>query len=149
MQRWYSLEEGPEGAVQSVEEGTLVRVHLRVATHQTRHYVAIEDPLPAGLEPVDTTLKTSGSSPRSRRASKRGRWASVFDRTERRDDRVRLFADRLPIGVHHFSYLARATTAGTFAQPPAHAEEMYTPEVSGRSRGGVFYVHPAAEISQR
>jgi len=32
---------------------------LRLATHQPRHYVVIEDPLPAGLEPVDSRLKTS------------------------------------------------------------------------------------------
>ena len=35
---------------------------------------------------------------------------------------------------------ARPTTAGTFIRPPAHAEEMYNPAVSGRSDGGTFEV---------
>ena len=56
-----------------------------------------------------------------------------FDRVERHDDRVLLFATRLAEGEHVFSYLARATTAGTFRTAPAHAEEMYEPEVFGRT----------------
>jgi uncharacterized protein YfaS (alpha-2-macroglobulin family) len=36
-------------------------------------------------------------------------------------------------GVYEYSYIARATTPGTFIAPPAKAEEMYSPEVFGRS----------------
>ena len=32
-----------------------------------------------------------------------------------------------------YTYIARATTPGTFVVPPAKAEEMYSPEVFGRS----------------
>ena len=43
-------------------------------------------------------------------------WASSFyspfNHTEQRDDRVVLFADRLPPGVHVASFVARATTPG-------------------------------------
>jgi uncharacterized protein YfaS (alpha-2-macroglobulin family) len=35
--------------------------------------------------------------------------------------------------VHSYSYVARATTPGTFVVPPAKAEEMYQPETFGRS----------------
>ena len=52
-------------------------------------------------------------------------------------------------GVLDYSYDAPATNAGTFVRSPAGAEEMYTPEVSGRSDGGRFWVHPRAELSQR
>ena len=38
------------------------------------------------------------------------------------------------------SYVARATTAGTFIRPPAQAVEMYNPAVQGRSDGGVLVV---------
>jgi uncharacterized protein YfaS (alpha-2-macroglobulin family) len=44
--------------------------------------------------------------------------------------------DRLPAGVYEHSYLARATTIGTFVTPPLRAEERYRPEVFGR-RGTV------------
>ena len=36
-------------------------------------------------------------------------------------------------GVHEFTYIVRATTAGTFRTAPARAEEMYEPEVFGRT----------------
>ena len=35
--------------------------------------------------------------------------------------------------THKFSYIVRATTAGTFRTAPARAEEMYEPEVFGRT----------------
>ena len=38
-----------------------------------------------------------------------------FDHVEKYDDRVVLFATRLSEGRHEFSYLVRATTAGTFS----------------------------------
>lgn len=163
VQRWYTLDGGRGEALRAVTEGAVVRVHLRIATHQKRHYVAIEDPLPAGLEAVDTTLQTSGrladavdgESPEAEGDSEAldGEemygWYSPFDHVEMRDDRVLLFSNHLPPGVHTYTYVARATTAGTFVRPPARAEEMYTPEVNGRSTGGKFWVHPRAEVSQR
>ena len=47
------------------------------------------------------------------------------------------FADYLPAGEHKYSYLIQATTPGTFAAPPAYAEQMYEPEVYGRNSSGV------------
>jgi penicillin-binding protein 1C len=46
---------------------------------------------------------------------------------------VLLFATRLSEGSHEFSYIVRATTTGTFRTAPTHAEEMYEPEVFGRT----------------
>ena len=53
-----------------------------------------------------------------------------------------LFATRLSEGTHVFSYIARATTAGRFRTAPAHAEEMYEPEVFGRTATTVIEVTP-------
>jgi uncharacterized protein YfaS (alpha-2-macroglobulin family) len=36
----------------------------------------------------------------------------------------------------------RAITAGTFVVAPASAEEMYSPEISGRTASGVLEVKP-------
>ncbi|HWW61879.1 MAG TPA: hypothetical protein VN181_10965, partial [Thermoanaerobaculia bacterium] len=63
-----------------------------------------------------------------------------FDHIERHDDRVDLFATRLGEGLHEYTYLLRATTAGTFMTAPAHAEEMYEPEVFGRTGSVVVEV---------
>ena len=57
-----------------------------------------------------------------------------------RDDRIQLFATRLDEGRHEFSYIVRATTAGTFRTAPAHAEEMYAPEVFGRTGTAIIDV---------
>ena len=50
-----------------------------------------------------------------------------------RDDRAEAFTSLLWEGSYDYSYIARATTPGTFLVPPTKAEEMYSPEVFGRS----------------
>jgi uncharacterized protein YfaS (alpha-2-macroglobulin family) len=63
-----------------------------------------------------------------------------FDHVERHDDHVSLFATRLGEGTHEFTYVVRATTAGRFVAAPAHVEEMYEPEVFGRTGSAVVEV---------
>ena len=53
---------------------------------------------------------------------------------------MNVFATRLSEGEHVFTYLVRATTAGTFVAAPTHAEEMYEPEVFGRTATTVVEV---------
>jgi hypothetical protein len=65
---------------------------------------------------------------------------SPFDHSEMRDDRVVYSASILWPGSYTVSYVARATTAGTYIVPPAHAEEMYNPGVNGRNGGTIFTV---------
>ena len=48
------------------------------------------------------------------------------------DGYVLAFASLLWEGVHKYTYVARATTPGTFVVPPPKAEEMYMPETFGR-----------------
>ena len=63
-----------------------------------------------------------------------------FDHVEKYDERIALFATRLSEGRHEFSYLVRATTAGTFRAAGTWAEEMYAPEVNGRTAPAVIVV---------
>jgi hypothetical protein len=63
-----------------------------------------------------------------------------FDHVEQHDDRVVAAATRLPPGRHEFSYLVRATTAGTFSVAGARLEAMYAPEWMGRSEAVVVTV---------
>lgn len=137
------------GAGNSVSPGALLRVTLRVVTPVDRYHVAVYDPLPAGLEPVDTTFATTANDVAGDTGGPRdtgfeadaGWWSTwVFNRRELRDDGVALFADRMPAGIHVQSYLARATTPGDYAQPAARVEEMYKPEVYGRTEAGRFVV---------
>ena len=105
-----------------------------------RRFVAVTDPLPAGFEPVESWFATSAAAlaQAQEEAAQPGDWTAWwqrggFDHVERWDNRVQLFATRLSEGRHVFSYIARATTAGSFRTAPAHAEEMYVPEVFGRT----------------
>ena len=57
----------------------------------------------------------------------------MFNHRELRDERSLHFAESLEPGVYHLSTIARATTPGEYLVPPTRAEEMYRPEVFGRS----------------
>ena len=66
--------------------------------------------------------------------------ATWYDHQNLRDDRAEAFTSLLWDGVYNYSYVARATTPGTFIVPPSKAEEMYSPEVFGRSASDVVVV---------
>jgi alpha-2-macroglobulin len=125
----------------SYQAGDLVHVTLTIRVPKERRYLAVTDPLPAGFEAVEAWFATTASSlsrGQVEEETQHGDWMAWwqrggFDHVERHDDRVLLFATRLAEGTHRFTYLARATTSGTFGVAPAHAEEMYEPEVFGRS----------------
>jgi alpha-2-macroglobulin len=143
-------DEDPASAVTSFKAGDLVRVTLSFRLPKERRFVAVTDPLPAGLEPVESWFATTAadlSREQEGEESQEGDWErwwqkGGFDHVERHDDRVLLFATRLAEGDHVFSYVARATTSGTFRTAPVHAEEMYEPEVFGRTESAVIEVKP-------
>jgi len=56
-----------------------------------------------------------------------------YEHQNLRDERVEAFTSLLWEGEYTYSYIARATTPGIFVIPPLKAEEMYSPEVFGRS----------------
>ncbi|MBP7058026.1 hypothetical protein KBB06_01645, partial [Candidatus Gracilibacteria bacterium] len=64
----------------------------------------------------------------------------TFNYCEVRDDRVMYFADYLPKGVYEIEYFVRATTPGVYHDLPVLAQELYFPEVFGRSEGKIFTV---------
>ena len=110
--------------------GETVLVTLKVSSTEARRYVVVEDPLPAGMEALDSTLATGS---RAFGAWKLWSSSSSFDHHELRDDRVLFFRDLMQPGTLTYRYLARVTSAGAFIAPPARAEEMYTPEVYGHT----------------
>jgi uncharacterized protein YfaS (alpha-2-macroglobulin family) len=122
--------------------GADVRVRVTLVAPSVRFHVALVDPLPAGLEPLNPVLAVTGPLPADPapggRAVIAGRpsagwwWGPWYDHSNLRDERAEAFASYLPAGVYTFSYVARATTPGTFVVPPPRAEEMYAPETFGR-----------------
>jgi uncharacterized protein YfaS (alpha-2-macroglobulin family) len=129
--------------------GALVKVVLTLELTKERRWVALTDPLPAGLEAVEAWFATTGRNlaRTQTQLGTGGDWLSFwkrggFDHVERHDDRVQVFATRLAAGKHEYSYLARATTQGTYGVAPARAEEMYTPEIFGRTASAAIEVKP-------
>jgi uncharacterized protein YfaS (alpha-2-macroglobulin family) len=109
---------------------------------ESRTFVAVTDALAGGFEAVDTTLATAAPDAEAAGDPMSGGWWDRFDRIERYDDRVDLFATSLKAGEHTVSYLARATTPGTFLAAGTRAEAMYEPEVAGRTAATTITVEP-------
>ncbi len=121
-----------------IKAGARVRVRLTMVAPTRRYHVALTDPLPAGLEPLNPALATTGSLPPDAQDegapnSRYWWWGPWYEHQNLRDQRAEAFASLLWEGVHAYSYVARATTPGVFVVPPAKAEEMYAPETFGRS----------------
>jgi uncharacterized protein YfaS (alpha-2-macroglobulin family) len=111
-----------------------------------RYFVALVDPMPAGFEAVNAALAVTEDVPGDNdlyadddapvhRPRRYVPWwmRNWFDHENLRDERVEAFSDQLWAGVHEYTYVARATTPGTFIVPPTKAEEMYAPETFGRA----------------
>jgi uncharacterized protein YfaS (alpha-2-macroglobulin family) len=142
------VENGSRPAATTYKAGELIRVTLTLRLTKERRYVAVTDPLPAGFEPLESWFATTARSLATSSTDQDGdetsweKWwqRGGFDHVQRHDDRVELFATRLSEGRHSFTYIVRATTAGTFRTAPARAEEMYEPEVFGRTPTAVITV---------
>ena len=140
------VETGTRPAATMFNAGDLVRVTLVLRLTKERRFVAVTDPLPAGFEPVESWFASTAASlarEQDEQPETSNDWTAWwrrggFDHVERHDDRVNLFATRLAEGRHVFTYIVRATTSGTFRTAPTHAEEMYQPEVFGRTATAVI-----------
>jgi len=147
VSRQYALLENPERPIDTAKVGDVIRVKLTIIAPNDLHYLVVEDPLPAGCEALDTSLKTVSSFYQGPELiEKEGMpsyWHSYwwyFTQSELRDEKVALFATYLGKGTYEYTYLIRASIPGRFLTMPIQAYEMYFPEVFGRSDGLVFMV---------
>jgi len=124
-----------------IKAGAKVRVRLTMVAESQRTHVALIDPLPAGLEIVNTDLATSPKPPPAPGPTPgiaddvvidMPWYQTWFDHQNMRDDRAEAFSNVLGAGAYDYSYVATATTPGSFVVPPTRAEEMYFPETFGR-----------------
>jgi uncharacterized protein YfaS (alpha-2-macroglobulin family) len=126
-----------ENGIWHVKAGAKVKVHLTMVADNRRYHVALSDPLPAGLEIVNPELSVTGGEGQTTgtQVPRYGWWWhwNWFDHQNFRDERAEVFTSLLWDGVYEYSYIARATTPGQYVVPPTKAEEMYSPEVFGRS----------------
>ncbi len=141
-----------ETPITQVAQGETFLARLTIVVPNDLYYVLIEDPLPAGVEAIDTSLKTSQQIDQPElydvgafdwdtlQSAGWGWW--YFDHVELRDEKVVLSASYLPRGTYEYVYLVRAATPGEYRVIPPTAQEFYFPEVYGRGTGSLFVVTP-------
>lgn len=151
IRREYSVERGNKFVLlrspMEIRRGELVKVDLFVSVPTARHFVVVNDPVPGGLEPVNTDLATASQVDADKGKFKAaegswyyqfsnwsyfGRYFWSFYHKELRHDSARYYADYLPAGNYRLSYTAQAIAAGRFSVMPVHSEEMYDPDVYGK-----------------
>ena len=125
-----------------VKAGAKVEVTLTMVAPERRYHVALVDQLPAGLEPLNPALKGTPPTSHGGDVEQGGWWYwwHWYEHENLRDERVEAFASLVYPGVYTYTYTALATTPGEYVLPPLKAEEMYSPEVYGRTATGRFVV---------
>ncbi len=106
--------------------GDEIEVRLVVDNRDEMNFIIIEDRLPAGFE-VRETKKDSrfASSPDY------GEW---YVHSERHDERMAFFLDRLPAGRHEFRYVIYPELEGKALALPASIWPMYLPSLRSESK---------------
>ena len=159
LRREYSVERDKKWVMlknqDEIKRGDLVRVDLFLSLPAARNFVAVNDPVPGGLEPVNRELATSSQVDADKGEFKHadGSWFFKFTdwytynvsrwsfyHQEIRHDSVRYYSDYLPPGNYHLSYTAQAIAEGKFTVMPTLAEEMYDPDVYGKDVTGELTV---------
>jgi alpha-2-macroglobulin len=165
VHREYSVERDGKwqllSAPANIKRGELVRVDLFLSVPAARNFVVIDDPVPGGLEPVNRDLATT-SEVDARKADfvasggsiwfkyndwidfDSSRWS--FYHQELRHDAARFYSDYLPPGNYHLSYAAQAIASGAFSAMPSMAQEMYDPDVFGKTEGLTLNVGAAEPL---
>ncbi|MFN8597508.1 MAG: MG2 domain-containing protein [Anaerolineae bacterium] len=138
--------------ITTTQPGDLIEVQVTVKVPTESWYMAIEDPLPGGLEAVNERLNTTGYLARRdvyTEHNEEFRYERYgYNQKEIRDDRVVFFITHLARGTHQITYLARVLRGGVFNVLPAQAYLMYAPEQWGRSRGETLTVTGTLALPQ-
>lgn len=146
QKRLYRMDGTPASGA-NLAQGDRVVIVLSGASRDERTHPAIAvDLLPAGLE-IETVLRPedgrlTNSWDQSDRSGAFG-WIGEITApkaAEARDDRFVAAADVR--GSFTFAYVARAVTPGSYALPGAQIEDMYRPEVFGRSAPARITISP-------
>lgn len=137
--------ENPCPVLTSARVGDQVVVRVTLVVPSDQYHVRLEDPFPAGMEPLDFSLRTTPSAdpaavlPRAELLEGGWRWW-WFTNAELRDDRLVLFAEYLPAGTYQYTYRLQAALPGEYRVLPTRAWALYFPEVFGQAPGQVFRI---------
>ena len=129
---------------QSGTAGALLQVQLTLVLENDAHYLMVEDRIPAGVEILDTRLKTTQQDTEEYLVSApfRNGWGWwYFNPPTVFDDRVTWSVNYLPAGTYQLTYSISLTHPGEYQVLPARGWEVYFPETQAVSAGEKFIIH--------
>ncbi|OZA13251.1 MAG: PAN domain-containing protein, partial [Rhodobacterales bacterium 17-64-5] len=134
--RSYHTMTGEPVTLDAVAAGTRLVVVLEVTPFgYGEARLMVSDPLPAGFEIDNPNLMSSGSEA----LSELGLETEVAH-SEFRQDRFLTAIDRYSNETFRLAYVVRAISPGTFHQPAASVEDMYRPDLTGRTDAGTVTI---------
>jgi len=119
-----------------IKKGELVQVNLYVTVPSSRSFVVVNDPVPGGLEVLNQDLantSTVDAEIANSQYDQSEMGYAVFYHQEIRHDSVKFYSEFVEKGRYQLSYRAQAIAPGSFVVMPLHVEEMYDPDVFGKS----------------
>ena len=132
--------------LETITEGQLVKVELKITMLDNASFVILEDHLPGGLEALNESLNSSTQDTifyDDEYYEERFFWQDYgYNYKEIRGDRVSFFITEMGKGIKVFKYYARATMSGDFTALPAEAYAMYDEAVWGRSASNRMTISP-------
>jgi uncharacterized protein YfaS (alpha-2-macroglobulin family) len=152
LDRSFALAESDEGkAITTAQVGDVISVTLTIVAPTDLYHLLVEVPIPAGTEPIDPNLAitsdqfmdpmmTMGDETEVSGPAWWHYWIPSY--TDMRDDKVSVVATFLSAGTYEYTFNVRASVPGEYRVLPAHGEQMYFPEVWGRSGGATFTITP-------
>jgi uncharacterized protein YfaS (alpha-2-macroglobulin family) len=111
-----------------IRSGDIIVSRLKLEGEKNLSYLMIEDPIPAGCEPVE---EVSGINLHHTEEG----WSDWYSAREFRDQRAVLFLNYFD-GSAQFQYAMRVQVPGQFRVAPARVEEMYQPDIRANSASG-------------
>lgn len=117
----------------TAKPGDVLTVRLTVAGSPEWRYLALEDPLPAGVEAMQDTSSYPLEKPKPEA------WWSG-SRVEYRDNRTVFFQESFEEGRYEFAYLVKVIAPGQFRAVPAQISPMYVPGVHASSEPQTFTI---------
>ncbi|MGD1900257.1 MAG: alpha-2-macroglobulin [Phormidesmis sp.] len=114
--------------------GQVFDIGLDIISDHPVDHVIITDPLPAGLEAVDTSFQTATDAVQAQQDS----WEIDYQTIH--SDRIQAYANHLDAGIYTLHYLVRSVTPGTFSWPGATAHLQYAPEEFGRTTAATLKI---------
>ncbi|NKF23371.1 Ig-like domain-containing alpha-2-macroglobulin family protein [Solimonas marina] len=130
------------GPLMTVKQGEQLKIELSLSVPAWMTYVVVDDPVPAGLEPVNPDLATASGLSANEMAQASPAYPYPFYYRALRFDVVRFYADSIGAGQYKLAWIGQAVATGTFAVAETHAERMYDPDVFGNGVATRLKVEP-------